>query len=61
MQQCTRELFTSDATTMIYEAAVGNLRDIDRIATDAMSLSARRKRKLVERDVIEYITRSSDE
>lgn len=61
MEQCTREIFTSDATAMIYEAAVGSLRDIDRIATDALRLSARRKRKLVERDVVEYVTCSSDE
>jgi len=58
---CDRELFTADAVAMIYEAAVGSLRDIDRIATAALRLSARRKRKLVERDVVEHVTRAPDE
>jgi len=59
--RCARELFTADAVAMIYEAAVGSLRDIDRIATAALRLSARRKRKLVERDVVEHVTRTMEE
>ena len=51
---CTRDLFTSDASAMIHEAALGSLRDIDRVATAALRLSAKRKRKLVERDVVEH-------
>jgi len=47
---CDRDLFTSDAAAMIHEAALGSLRDIDRIATAALREAARRKRKLVERD-----------
>lgn len=58
---CDRELFTSDAIAMIYEAASGSLRDIDRIATASLRLSARRKRKLVERDVVEHVTQSAGE
>ena len=61
MVQCARELFTLDAIAMLHESAIGSLRDIDRIATAALRLSARRKRKLVERDVVEYVTRSTDE
>jgi general secretion pathway protein A len=61
MEQCTREIFTSDAIALTYEAAVGSLREIDRIATAALRLSARRNRKLVERDVIEYVTRSAED
>jgi general secretion pathway protein A len=49
---CTRELLTSDALAMLHEAASGAMRDIDRIATAALRLAARRKKKLVERDVI---------
>jgi len=49
---CDREIFASDAIAMIHEAAVGAMRDIDRVATAALRDTARRKRKLVERDVI---------
>ncbi len=52
---CTRELFTSDALAMLHEAANGAMRDIDRVATLALRLAARRKKKLVERDVIAAI------
>ena len=47
-----RGLFTSDAAAMIHEAALGSLRDIDRLATAALREAARRKRKLVERDAV---------
>lgn len=49
---CDRELFASDAVAMLHEAASGALRDIDRVATAALREAARRKRKLVERDVL---------
>ena len=49
---CDRELFTGDALAMLHEAANGSLRDMDRLATAALREAARRKRKLVERDVI---------
>ncbi|HZF05407.1 MAG TPA: AAA family ATPase [Patescibacteria group bacterium] len=49
---CDRELFTADALAMLHEAANGSLRDIDRLATAALREAARRKRKLVERDVL---------
>ncbi|HRY90249.1 MAG TPA: AAA family ATPase [Rubrivivax sp.] len=51
---CDRELFTSDAISMIHEAALGSLRDIDRVATAGLRESARRRRKLVERDAVEH-------
>jgi general secretion pathway protein A len=50
-----KELFTSDAIAMLHEAAAGSLRDIDRIAHNSMRSTARRKRKLVERDVVQAI------
>ncbi len=49
---CDKELFASDATAMLHEAASGALRDLDRVATAALGDAARRKRKLVERDVV---------
>jgi general secretion pathway protein A len=49
---CERELFTADALAMLHEAANGSLRDMDRLATAALREAARRKRKLVERDVL---------
>jgi general secretion pathway protein A len=47
-----RELFTADALAMLHEAANGSLRDLDCLATAALREAARRKRKLVERDVL---------
>jgi len=52
---CTRELFTSDATAMLHEITLGSLREIDRVATAAFRESARRKNKLIERDVVEHV------
>jgi general secretion pathway protein A len=52
---CTREIFTRDALQMMHESALGSLRDIDRLATASLRESARRKRKLVERDVVEHV------
>jgi general secretion pathway protein A len=49
---CDRDLFTSDAVALIHEAATGGMRDVDRLATAALREAARRKKKLVERDVL---------
>ncbi len=49
---CDRELFSSDAVALLHEAATGSLRDIDRVATASLREAARKKRKLVERDLI---------
>lgn len=49
---CERELFTSDCLAMMHEAANGSLRDVDRLATAALREAARRKKKLVERDIL---------
>ncbi len=50
-----REIFTADALTLLHEAAGSSLREIDRIATGALREAARRKKKLVERDVMARI------
>lgn len=52
---CDRELFATDAVAMIHEAAIGGMRDIDRLATAALREAARKKRKLVERDAVARI------
>jgi type II secretory pathway predicted ATPase ExeA len=44
--------FASDALTLLHEATGGRPRDIDRIATAALKLAARRKLKMVDRDLI---------
>ncbi|MBX3185161.1 MAG: AAA family ATPase [Polyangiaceae bacterium] len=53
-----KELFTSDAIGILHEAASGSLRDIDRVADKALRLSARKKRKLVERDAVQAVLRT---
>jgi len=48
----SKDLFSPDALSMLHEAAAGSLRDIDRIGASALRASARRKRKVVERDIL---------
>lgn len=45
----------SDAVTLLHEATDGTMRDVDRLATAAMRITARKKRKLVERDVMAQV------
>ena len=47
-----KDLFASDTLTLLHEATGGSLRDADRIATAALGLAARRKRKSVERELL---------
>lgn len=49
---CDRETFASDATVLLHEATAGAMRDLDRLAAAALRETARKKRKLVERDVV---------
>jgi type II secretory pathway predicted ATPase ExeA len=55
---CDRDVFTSDAVAMLHEARTGSLRELDRLATAALRLTARRKKKLVERDVVARVCES---
>jgi general secretion pathway protein A len=48
---CDRELFASDAVALLHEATADAMRDLDRLAAAALRKTARRKRRLVERDV----------
>ena len=52
---CDRELFSSEALSLLHEVAGSSLREVDRLATAALRESARRKKKLVERDVMARI------
>ena len=56
----SKELFTSDAIAILHEAASGSLRDIDRVAHKALRLSTRKKRKLVERDVLQAVLQADN-
>jgi general secretion pathway protein A len=58
---CERELFATDAVAMLHEAASGALRDVDRLATAALREAARKKRKLVERDVVSRVVEVASE
>jgi type II secretory pathway predicted ATPase ExeA len=49
---CDREVFASDAIVLLHEATLGAMRDLDRLAAHALRETARKKRKLVERDVV---------
>ncbi len=49
---CDRELFALDATALLHEATSGAMRDLDRLAAAALRETAKKKRKLVERDVV---------
>ena len=50
-----QDIFTSDALAMLHEAAGGRLRDLDRIASEALKRAARRKLKKIDRQLIEEI------
>jgi type II secretory pathway predicted ATPase ExeA len=47
-----REIFASDAIVLLHEATAGAMRDLDRLCSAALRETFRKKRKLVERDVV---------
>jgi general secretion pathway protein A len=49
---CDRDVFTQDAVQMLHEAATDGMRDLDRLATGCLREAARKKRKLIERDLL---------
>lgn len=49
----TQDLFSSDALAMLHEASGGRLRDIDRIAAEAIKRAARRKLGRIDREIVE--------
>ena len=49
---CERDAFTSDALALLHEDSRGRRRDVDRVATDALKLAARRKLKTIDRELV---------
>lgn len=47
-----RELLSSDAIALLHEQTQGRLRDIDRVVTDALRLGARRKLRVIDRELV---------
>ncbi|MDZ4755114.1 MAG: hypothetical protein SGJ11_11550 [Phycisphaerae bacterium] len=45
-------MFATDAAALLHEATAGAMRDLDRLAAAAVRETAKKKRKLVERDVV---------
>jgi len=50
-----RPLFPDDALSALHELSQGALREIDRLATAALREAARRKKKLVDREIILHV------
>jgi general secretion pathway protein A len=57
---CEREVFSSDALMLLHEATAGAMREIDRIAAHALRDAARKKKPLVERDLVGRIIEASE-
>lgn len=55
---CARDVFASDAVTLLHEAAGGALRDLDRLATSCLRIATRKKRKTIERDVVTRVVKA---
>jgi type II secretory pathway predicted ATPase ExeA len=47
-----REIFNSDALALVHEQAQGRLREVDRLCTDALKLAARRKLRVIDRELV---------
>lgn len=54
------DLFDSDALAILHEATEGRLRDIDRVATNALKRAARRKVKRVDRQLLQRVLTERD-
>lgn len=58
---CEREVFSSDALSLLHEASRGHLRDIDRIATDCLKLAQKKRVRIVDRDVVVRVQKAEDD
>ena len=52
---CDREIFASDTVALLHETTSGSMRELDRLASVALREAAKKKRRLVERDVLTRI------
>ena len=57
---CDREVLNSDAIALVHEQAHGRLRDIDRVCTDALKLAARRKLRVIDRELVARVLADGD-
>ncbi len=57
---CEREVFNSDALALVHEQAQGRLRELDRICTDALKLAARRKLRVIDRELVVRVLGDGD-
>ncbi|MFO0709551.1 MAG: AAA family ATPase [Sandaracinus sp.] len=57
---CEREALNSDAIALVHEQAQGRLREIDRLCTDALKLAARRKLRVIDRELIARVLADGD-
>jgi type II secretory pathway predicted ATPase ExeA len=57
---CDREIFATDAVGLLHEATAGAMRDLDRLAAAALRETAKKKRKIVERDVVARVIESDN-
>jgi general secretion pathway protein A len=58
---CEREIFSSDAVTLLHEAASGRLRELDRLATDALKRAARLKARKVDHQSVGAVLAGDDD
>ncbi|HEX5655742.1 MAG TPA: AAA family ATPase [Polyangiales bacterium] len=58
---CDREVFSSDAVSLLHEASRGHLRDIDRIATDCLKLAHKRRARIIDRDILVRVQKTQDD
>lgn len=58
---CEREVFNSDAIALIHEQSQGRLRDTDRLATDALKAAARRKLRVIDRELVARVLGDADD
>jgi len=49
---CDKELFAPEAVTLLHETTQGTLREIDRLATWALCCATRKKRRIVDRELM---------
>ena len=50
-----KTLFSSDAINVLHEGTLGHLRDLDRVATNAIKAAAQRKLTTIDRAVISEV------
>ena len=53
-----REIFSSDALALLHESSQGALRDVDRAATACLKLAARRKLRMIDRELVVRVQQS---